>query len=1030
MRRSHFAATMIVASLASSVLAAPAHAQALDPRPVRPAPVASPIGGNGHAETWDGRVFIVTRNTRQPGNPVGWVVFAMRPERVTRIANGTPSFQNAFSAGVVLENNNATNTGMGDHNALAIVPAPGRAENPFRSRADGSPAANGAFETYDAFIITQFYGAPGGDRMGRRPARIVVRDPHTRDAAIERAELTGPFEPLTGPGGVALRGIEPTITFDGRLLIWQGHPDNDGKIDVIVYSFNQQPAAVGGWSTPRSIADLFHRDRDTLIAGEPLHELFPIARQQLRTADGTPYDASELFTGAYPWVTLDGSELIYMSITARNHPRRAGASVIGRLTRWTERLIDGPINPDRRETVRLFYSSPGTVPGFWAPYRDVPDVPIPYTASRPVMPLFGTNTSNYAEVSFEDTDGDYVLALRGNEMITKGRDVEVQQTPDTSGRLNTGLLEGARFPLELDGTDANVGAAGQAIHFGQADRVRVRHAPSLDEARGMLTVQMWVKRVVDMAQDAENRFVYLARKEGAFDLILEENGNVQATVIVGGQQKRSGPVGPALPLGQWAHVAFTWDGRNGAMGVWRDGVLVSEQLLGAGIVDASPRDLEIGPSGIAPAAPFVAGNTPIVTIDEVFVSRVVRDERELAEAAFRVRPAPSFAPAIPLPIGLEASDLRIPASSPVRADVTELGRMLFFDERLSRERTHSCATCHDPSAGFDDGLATGRGRNGAVLPRNSPTIANRALSTRQLWDGRATSLEDQVLRPITHPDEMGMNLPYLVQILEAMPEYRQRFRQATGGPANRNRIARALATFVRTITTGDAPNDRFEAGDQAALNAAQKRGRRLFFGKARCSACHDGNNYTDEAFHATDAAADGDLGRAEITGRRRDRGAFKTPTLRDVALTAPYFHDGSAATLAEVVDRYDEGGRTRTDDRSVEIRPLLLSPQERTDLVAFLEALTGQARVVPNAPNLPPDPVGLPPPPPPPPAPAPGRGAPPPLPPPSAPPGTTGTPMPTCAGGPVVMDAPIRWDALAPLLLIALALGALRRRTA
>ena len=287
-----------------------------------------------------------------------------------------------------------------------------------------------------------------------------------------------------------------------------------------------------------------------------------------------------------------------------------------------------------------------------------------------------------------------------------------------------------------------------------------------------------------------------------------------------------------------------------------------------------------------------------------------------------------------VPLGLRTAAV-IPADNPITPEKVAVGRLLFFDTNLSADGTIACASCHQPALGFGDSARVSVGIHGRLGARNSPTLMNRVFGRRFFWDGRATTLEQAVLMPVQDTLEMAMALPDLVRRVAADRRYPTLFRAAFPGSAiNDTTIARAIASYVRTLWTGNSPYDRFQAGDSSALNPAAQRGRALFFGRADCSDCHRGANFTDEQFH--------DLGvSAAAPGR------FKTPTLRDVALTAPYMHDGSLRTLEEVVAFYDRGGNGGGNGQGRgggrRIRPIGLSAEERADLVAFLRALTGTA---------------------------------------------------------------------------------------
>jgi cytochrome c peroxidase len=299
-------------------------------------------------------------------------------------------------------------------------------------------------------------------------------------------------------------------------------------------------------------------------------------------------------------------------------------------------------------------------------------------------------------------------------------------------------------------------------------------------------------------------------------------------------------------------------------------------------------------------------------------------------------------------------DVPRPAGGPSAAAIIDLGRELFFDTRLSATNTIACATCHQPERGFSDGKRFSVGVRGTPMKRHTPHLYNLAWGRTFFWDGRTSSLEEQALQPIRDPEEMGLPGDLAAQKLRTIPSYGQLFARAFGkaGVTMKN-IATALAAFERTLVARNAPVDRYNGGDLTALDDAAVRGKRLFFGRARCATCHSGPNFTDGLFHNTGVIGD-DLGRAafdrvgEFQMRPypffQMRRAFKTPGLRNVALTAPYQHDGSEASLTEVVRFYNLGGRDpRSYGKALDIRPLNLNDDELDDLVAFLRALTSPA---------------------------------------------------------------------------------------
>lgn len=330
--------------------------------------------------------------------------------------------------------------------------------------------------------------------------------------------------------------------------------------------------------------------------------------------------------------------------------------------------------------------------------------------------------------------------------------------------------------------------------------------------------------------------------------------------------------------------------------------------------------------------------------------------------------------AAPLEVGglvLEAghpslADWALPATPPHPADNAptparvELGKKLFFDPRLSGDGNMSCGTCHNPLFGWSDGLPTAKGVKSQVLARATPTVINTAYNSIQMWDGRKASLEDQAMGPMMTNVEMNMDLERLFTWLSSNAEYRTAFAQAyPGQPVDADTLARAIASFERTVVSNDTPFDRWVKGDAQAMTSAQVRGFAVFVdeNKGNCAVCHAGANFTDNGFHniglKSFSDAEPDLGRFGQKPIRLMRGAFKTPTLRELARTAPYFHDGSALTLDEVIRHYESGGEAR-ENLSPNMKRLNLSAAERADLLAFLQALNSAPTQL-VLPTLPPE---------------------------------------------------------------------------
>jgi cytochrome c peroxidase len=334
---------------------------------------------------------------------------------------------------------------------------------------------------------------------------------------------------------------------------------------------------------------------------------------------------------------------------------------------------------------------------------------------------------------------------------------------------------------------------------------------------------------------------------------------------------------------------------------------------------------------------------------------------------------------LPTGLALGANNISIPKDNPLTRAKIELGRQLFFDTRLSSDNTVSCASCHHPEDGYGRNTTFGVGVSGQTGGRNSPISFNRILSSIQFWDGRAATLEDQAKGPIANPIEMSNTHDAAVNSLKGIEGYRLEFDKIFPGKGiTIDTVAQAIATFERAIVTGSSPADYYEplmnfqksfGDDLKDLEAFKKedadsynqywklkrvsdanpisrsaiRGRELFFGKANCTACHAGANFTDEKYHNIGIGMDKpkpDLGRFDQTKVEKDKGAFKTPTVRNISQTGPYMHDGSQKTLEEVVEWYDKGGHPNPY-LSDKMKKLNLTAQEKEDLVSYMRALHG-----------------------------------------------------------------------------------------
>ena len=315
----------------------------------------------------------------------------------------------------------------------------------------------------------------------------------------------------------------------------------------------------------------------------------------------------------------------------------------------------------------------------------------------------------------------------------------------------------------------------------------------------------------------------------------------------------------------------------------------------------------------------------------------------------------------------------VPEDNPLTPEKVELGMLLFFDARLSADGSLACVSCHLPDQGWATHTPLSPAYPTNMERRLSPTLINVAYNKALLWDGRAGLLEKQALGPIQNPLHMNQNLDLLIEKLQAIPDYADRFQKVFGTAVNPETLGKALAAFQRTLITRNAPFDRYMAGDHRAMAENAVRGMALFKGKARCILCHHGPNFTDSQFHNLGvpdapllshplvqaairfdakrmnvpdyAQVKEDLGRYLVTKEDKDKGAFKTPTLRNVAQRDPFMHNGAFHSLEEIIDFYDRGGGAVVG-KSPLLQPLALTAQEKRDLLAFLQALTGEVQLL------------------------------------------------------------------------------------
>lgn len=566
----------------------------------------SPMGGNGHNVNFDGRIFIVTQGPTDATG--GWFLFVFRPENVRYKPGGRVDLeQGAFSERAQIQ------PWENGENALAIC-EPNPDNTPYPCDDAGAADMNGAYACYEFVIIDSNAFPNQYNGLRRRPLKVWVAEPETATAHYHKHAWTGGYEPVRGNGNVDLRGIEATVTRDGKLLAWQGHPDNDGKIDTLMYATNPTPCGGSGWDGPYSISHMYN---DPKVVGK-----YPLGERQLRAADGVPFSDGQIVRGGYPWLFPEGDALTFaatvMPCQGQENPpgcgaRRNSLSVIGYPTNWGVGPIDGGLNPTNNDQVRLFFSSPGATM-----FEQVP-----LTGGTDVWPMFGSNTANYADVVFDDAlDGQFAGVWHMNESVNTAGDLQFNRTPDTSGYFNTAVVNGATFPA------ANNGLFGKALVFdGANDWLEVAHNDSLNPVNA-LSIEMWVNPASPVSCDGNNNWRALLGKgpvgQGAYSFVLEQEQRIQARVLAGGEQRAVWSAA-GIPVGEWTHIGMSYDGATGAMRLYFNGELAGEADYPPATLDGSPHNLFIGgPGGNAGACPN--GNGVFHgAIDELRISRVVRD---------------------------------------------------------------------------------------------------------------------------------------------------------------------------------------------------------------------------------------------------------------------------------------------------------------------------------------------------------------------------------------------------------------------
>lgn len=832
-------------------------------------------------------------------------------------------------------------------------------ENPYSSNIKGEYESSGQFKTYDVLLYTQVYKLfeytpvyPHGrhpdleylppDAIGVMRVRFVISNPNTDSADLAGYYILDDYAPISANGAYII-GIEPTVTSDGLLMVF-----NENRTQgVLKYLYTEDPVAKNQWTYPQHLTAM-HTQKNNLIHGIKFGERFPLAKKPIYDSKGNQYADQEGIKGAYPWISWEGSEVYFTSLVSKHvtpavDARRAGSSVVGQWTGNAVRLLDGYLNKGllAYEKLVLFTGGIGSTSSFWNPFKDSLNPRLPFLFERPTVMLMGFNDNSYNDVSFKEfVDGQYIVAWPMGEALNKinatsdsyNSLIDFSRTPDLSGLFNTGVLNsGASFQsalMERGYSDTYIGYKGQAIRFTNSGAVTLNYNSSFNRLNSF-TVEAFVKPLV-----AQNFKIAQIVSGASAPIALQiVSGQLQASIAAGSVANINSGA-ETIPTNVWSHVAFSYNHRSGILKLYINGKMVNQVVLSNLLpaLNVTNHQLVVGPAQSDATSHF------IVHIDEFRLSSTVRSSVEIADAA-HLPYSERFNFQFTLPPRIAAKDLRIPDEENISFRKAQLGAILFSDVRLSANNSVSCATCHSVSANLSDVRQFSQGFAGNTLTRHSPISFNRALSSLQMWDGKFNSLHAQAEGPLTNPAEMGMTVSTLVAKVNSISSYRQAFQNAYSQQPNIDNIQAAISAFLSVMMTqNNSLADQFEISG-AGLNSQQIRGRNLFFGQARCSACHSGPNYTDEQMHSVGFfVGSADEGKKAVTLRNDDLRLFKTPTLRNISQTAPYMHDGRFSNLAQVITLYNMGSLS-DPTRSSEIKPLNLSATDVVDLEEYLKTL-------------------------------------------------------------------------------------------
>ncbi|MCB0348119.1 MAG: hypothetical protein KDD37_04750 [Bdellovibrionales bacterium] len=954
---------------------------------------AFPAKYGGFIATWDGRVVIFPNHIKD--SLYKWDAFALRYEAIKTNDKGEPNLldPSVYSPLVTLDGDFPIDSPNNKLNALnrmhlAVAPDTDFKLNPYPSDEKGKPVSNlnSIYKTYRLYIIgtagsLKSYqpNKPIPDLLVQSTAEIITKNGGTKTAEIVSAKILAEGKPVKSSiDSEPFFGFEPTLSNDGRLVLWGGHPINGG-IHFIMYSFNPTPKNNLTWSKPRHLTSMYWvhgagSANEPVIDGVKFSDRYPIAKQQLRDAYGNYFAAEDGYPGAYPWLSLDNSDLFCPTVATFFAARRSAFSVIGASTNYASRNIDGAVNltranvtgradvweatPEGKELSekynkmtdengrpfgtngfqRIMIAPLMQIPSMWTPFTESTErYQLPFTNKKNTYGFLMSHSNRYVEVSLpEISDKDFVLNLPMNEAIefdkkylkkmAESRDVkswndvynmaryDPQSTPDLSGLFQTGKLSaGAEFPYEYNDAvkkwresrvlvDRAVGIEGNSVYFRPKSYITVATKElALEKIRQSkeMNISFFLRKYSTLDNESILQWEKFISVETDENKLVIKNYQYGNWIVVAEPKIHIAP-------NKWYHYSLNVSANK--ISLFINGENVSETKISL-VIPSIAKNIWIGPfSSQAPS------RAAVYSLDQVSISRVVRSENEIRDFA------------------LIDTDNRIKNVEQTNEKQIDLGDKLFHDPILSSNQMISCATCHVPNNHFVDSLPIATGVEGKQGTRNTPTVFNIARMSRLMWDGRVNSLEEQALMPIQNPNEM--NLPLEEAIKRVKEKYLVEFKEAFNQEPTPDNLGLALKAFQASIKSPPTKFDTREFTEEEIMGFG------IFSGKGRCTTCHKGPLLTDQDFHNIGLLKNSSLsdnGRQDVTNRVSDYFKFRTPSLRFVSKTAPYFHDGRVNNLKEVILFYNKGGDIK--DVNNELVPLGLSESEQRALEAFLETL-------------------------------------------------------------------------------------------